>query len=149
MNLRDLDLRAGEVKVLGKGSKERIVLLGRPAVEATELYLRLGRGQLLPKSGRDENALFLNNIGGRLTARSVRRILDKWFAEVSDEMKISPHVIRHTFATHMLENGADLRAIQELLGHASVSTTQIYAHVSRERLRQVYESAHPRAIEEK
>jgi integrase/recombinase XerC len=149
MNVRDMDLGAAEVRVLGKGSKERITLLGRAAVEAVELYLRSGRSQLLPRNGKEENALFLNKSGSRLSVRSVRRILDRHFAEVSDEMKISPHVIRHTFATHMLENGADLRAIQELLGHSSVSTTQIYTHVSGERLRQVYELAHPRAKEDR
>jgi len=149
MNLNNLDLNSGEVRVLGKGSKERIVLLGRAAQEALGEYLNLGRGQLLSSGKNGDDALFLNKDGGRLSVRSVRRRLDKYFAEVSDEMKISPHVIRHTFATHMLENGADLRSIQELLGHASVSTTQIYTHVSRERLKQVYDSAHPRALEEK
>jgi len=150
MDLRDLDLATGEAKVLGKGSKERIVLLGRAAQEALALYLDFGRGHLLSRrsDGASENALFLNKDGRRLTVRSVRRLLDKYFGMVSDEMKISPHVMRHTFATHMLEHGADLRSIQELLGHASISTTQIYAHVSRERLKQVYESAHPRALEE-
>lgn len=150
MDLRDLDLATGEAKVLGKGSKERIVLLGRAAQEALALYLDFGRGRLLSRrsDGASENALFLNKDGCRLTVRSVRRLLDKYFGMVSDEMKISPHVMRHTFATHMLEHGADLRSIQELLGHASISTTQIYAHVSRERLKQVYESAHPRALEE-
>jgi len=150
IDLHDLDLSAGEVKVLGKGSKERIVLLGRAACEALVTYLSFGRGKLLSKrrDGESEDALFLNKDGCRLTTRSVGRLLDKHFGAVSDEMKISPHVIRHTFATHMLEHGADLRAIQELLGHASISTTQIYAHVSRERLKQVYDSAHPRALEE-
>ncbi|HUV03687.1 MAG TPA: tyrosine recombinase XerC [Armatimonadota bacterium] len=150
MDLRDLDLPTGEARVMGKGSKERIVLLGRAAQAALALYLNLGRGRLFSnrRNGEQENALFLNRNGGRLTVRSIRRLLDKYFGMVSDEMKISPHVMRHTFATHMLEHGADLRSIQELLGHASISTTQIYAHVSRERLKQVYESAHPRALEE-
>jgi len=148
MNTQDLDLKAGEIKVLGKGSKERIVLLGRPAIEALSTYLNCARGKLLAQPNIQLEAVFLNKNGGRLTTRSIHRLLDKYFAEVSEETKISPHVLRHTFATHMLENGADLRSIQELLGHASVSTTQIYAHVSRERLRQVYQSAHPRALEE-
>jgi len=150
MDLRDLDLRAGEAKVLGKGSKERIVLFGRAAQEALALYLNFGRGRLLSRrhDGEREDALFLNKDGHRLAVRNIERLLDKYFGMVSDEMKISPHVMRHTFATHMLEHGADLRSIQELLGHASVSTTQIYTHVSRERLKQVYESAHPRALEE-
>ena len=139
------------MKVLGKGSKERIALIGRAAQEAVATYIDFGRGRLCAKreGAEREDALFLNKDGRRLSARSVGRLLDKYFGAVSDEMKISPHVIRHTFATHMLENGADLRSIQELLGHSSVSTTQIYTHVSRERLKQVYESAHPRALEER
>lgn len=151
MNLRDVDLRAGEIRVLGKGSKERIVLLGRAAQEALHAYLEAGRGKLLScrgKEGECEDAVFLSKTGYRISARSVFRLLEKYFARVSDEMKISPHVLRHTFATHMLERGADLRSIQELLGHSSISTTQVYTHVSRERLRQVYESAHPRALSE-
>jgi len=150
MELKDIDLHAGEIRVLGKGSKERITLIGRAAHEALAMYLNRARTKLLAKrkDGADEQAVFLNRDGHRLTARSVHRLLDKHFGAVSDELKISPHVLRHTFATHMLENGADLRSIQELLGHASISTTQIYAHVSRERLKQVYDSAHPRALEE-
>lgn len=151
MDLRDLDVNAGEIRVLGKGSKERIALLGRAAQESLAMYLSSGRGQLLKKrrDGGPENAVFLNRFGHRLTVRSIRRLLDKCFGAVSDEIKISPHVLRHTFATHMLEHGADLRSIQELLGHASISTTQIYTHVSRERLKQVYDAAHPRALEER
>lgn len=143
LDLRDMDLSSGEIKVLGKGSKERITLIGRAAKEALVTWLNFGRGKLL--ADPRESAVFLNRNGGRLTARSINRLVDKYFGMVSDEMKISPHVLRHTFATHMLEHGADLRSIQELLGHASISTTQIYAHVSRERLKQVYELAHPRA----
>jgi integrase/recombinase XerC len=152
MDLQHIDLAAGEARVLGKGSKERIVLLGRAAQEALLSYLDRGRGRLLARRQlrfeKQEDAVFLNHRGYRLTARSVRRLLDKHFLGVSSEMHISPHVIRHTFATHMLDNGADLRSIQELLGHSSISTTQIYTHVSQERLKQVYDSAHPRAIEE-
>ncbi len=151
LDLDDLDLSSSEAKVMGKGSKERITMLGRAAQDALVTYLNQGRGKLLPKGEKamQEKALFLNKDGGRLSARSVNRMLDKYFAHVSDEMKISPHVLRHTFATHMLEHGADLRSIQELLGHSSISTTQIYTHVSKEQLKKVYESAHPRAMEEK
>lgn len=151
MDLRSLDLKASEIKVFGKGSKERIVLIGRAAQEALAAYLNFGRTQLLSaRQDKDqEQALFLNRFGYRLGVRNVRRLLNKHFGAVSDEMKISPHVLRHTFATHMLEHGADLRSIQELLGHVSISTTQVYTHVSRERLKQVYEAAHPRALEEK
>jgi len=148
MNLNDIDMRVGEIKVLGKGSKERIVLLGRAAREALGAYFAGGRTKLISQKNLQENAVFLNKNGGRLTDRSVRRLLDKYFATVSCETKISPHVLRHSFATHMLEHGADLRSIQELLGHSSISTTQIYTHVSRERLKEVYESAHPRALRE-
>lgn len=148
MDLGDLDLKSGEVKVLGKGSKERIVLLGRAALDAIASYYESARSLLLTTDTLTERAVFLNSRGGRLTSRSIRRLVDRYFSEVSSELKISPHVLRHTFATHMLENGADLRSIQELLGHSSVSTTQIYAHVTRERLKKVYDSAHPRALEE-
>ena len=153
MDLKNIDLQAGEIRVFGKGSKERITLIGRAAHEAVGMYLNDARMKLLARRGgrKDdghEQAVFLNRDGYRLTARSVHRLLDKHFGAVSDELKISPHVLRHTFATHMLEHGADLRSIQELLGHASISTTQIYTHVSRERLKQVYDSAHPRALEE-
>jgi len=146
LDITHLDLDAGEVRLFGKGSKERIALFGRAAQEALSTYLNFGRARLLAKrQGEAEEALFLNKDGRRLNVRSVRRLLDKYFGDVSAEMKISPHVLRHTFATHMLENGADLRSIQELLGHVSISTTQIYTHVSRERLKQVYDRAHPRA----
>jgi tyrosine recombinase XerC len=150
LEVGNLDLRSGEARVFGKGSKERIVIVGRAALEALGEYINSGRQALLAqrKTVVREDALFLNKDGYRLTARSVRRLLDKYFAQVTEEMKISPHVLRHTFATHMLEHGADLRSIQELLGHSSISTTQIYTHVSRERLKQVYESAHPRALTE-
>lgn len=147
LDLGNLDLQTGEARVLGKGSKERVVLIGRAAQEALANYLAFGRGKLLAarKDGEKEDAVFLSRSGRRIGVRSVRRLLDKYFGDVSDEMKISPHVLRHTFATHLLERGADLRSIQELLGHSSISTTQIYAHVSRERLKQVYDQAHPRA----
>jgi len=146
MDVKDVDIPGGEIRVLGKRSKERITLIGRPAQEALHAYLTSGREKLLSKNKDAEaSAVFLNKNGGRLTARSIHRILDKYFAEVSEEMKISPHVLRHTFATHMLENGADLRSVQELLGHSSISTTQIYTHVTREHLKQVYDRAHPRA----
>ncbi|MDH7481368.1 MAG: tyrosine recombinase XerC [Armatimonadota bacterium] len=147
INLDDLDLTNGEIRVLGKGSKERITFIGRPAQEALDAYINFGRSKLLAKrkDGVTENALFLNRFGRRLTVRSVHRLLDKYFNDVSEEIKISPHVLRHTFATHMLEHGADVRSIQELLGHSSISTTQIYTHVTRERLKEVYDQAHPRA----
>ncbi len=139
LNVGDVDLEEGMVKVLGKGGKERIVPIGRPAREAVTAYL----------TARNEPPhdapLLLNARGGRLTRRSVARIVDKHILRLAAMKKISPHTLRHTFATHMLEGGADLRAIQELLGHASLSTTQKYTHVSIDRLMEVYDKAHPKA----
>ncbi len=139
LNVGDLDLENGLVRVLGKGGKERIVPLGRHAVDAVKAYLSARRDP--PR----DSPLILNARGGRLTGRSVARIIDKHILGIAAMKKISPHTLRHTFATHMLEGGADLRAIQELLGHASLSTTQKYTHVSIDRLMEVYDKAHPKA----
>jgi integrase/recombinase XerC len=151
VSLKASDLDAGEMefRVMGKGSKERVVLLGRAAREALDDYLNLGRGELAIKAKTHSPALFLNYRGGPLTDRSVRRVIDRYIEEVSESLKVSPHTFRHSFATHLLSNGADLRSVQELLGHSSVATTQIYTHVTRERLKQVYDAAHPRAHEER
>ena len=135
----DLDLAGGMVRVLGKGGKERIVPVGSRALEAVREYLALRGG--LAGSG----PLFLNTRGERINRRSVARIVDAHVLRIAAFKRISPHVLRHTFATHMLEGGADLRAIQELLGHASLSTTQKYTHVSIDRLMEVYDKAHPKA----
>jgi integrase/recombinase XerC len=134
---------ADELRVVGKGRKERVVLMGRPALEALEAYLRSGRPQLARR--RDTGALFLNARGGPLTDRGVRVILDRHMRAAAAGRRISPHVLRHTFATHLLDGGADLRTVQELLGHADLGTTQIYTHVSRDWLKRVYDRAHPRA----
>ncbi len=142
LDLDDVSLNARTARVLGKGSKERIVPFGRSAQEALRLYLRA----ILPVRNKEgSEALFLNLRGGRLSARSVRRILDKAVRDVALERGVHPHVLRHSFATHLLESGMDLRAIQELLGHARLSTTQRYTHVSLERLLEVYDKTHPRA----
>lgn len=143
---RELDFLSGVVKVRGKGKKERLCPLGNPALEALTacreerdaFWLVAGR------SGRPPG-LFLNRHAGRLTGRSIERMMKKYAPIARLNPEISPHILRHSFATHMLDNGADLRSVQELLGHASLSTTQIYTHVSVERLKEVYESAHPRA----
>jgi integrase/recombinase XerC len=135
----DLDLSGGMVRVLGKGGKERIVPVGSRALEAVRDYLR-GRGEL-----GGNGPLFLNTRGERINRRSVARIVDVHVLRIAAFKRISPHVLRHTFATHMLEGGADLRAIQELLGHASLSTTQKYTHVGIDRLMEVYDKAHPKA----
>jgi len=129
------------VKVLGKGSKERIVPIGDQALRAIRSYL----DKRSVDKVKDKHAVFLNKSGTRLTDRSVRRIVDKYIKLCSIEAKISPHSLRHSFATHLLDRGADLRSVQELLGHMNLSTTQIYTHVTMERLKSVYDKAHPRA----
>ncbi|MFZ5900552.1 MAG: tyrosine recombinase XerC [Bacillota bacterium] len=144
LDLGDLDLAAGFIRVLGKGNKERIVPLGSYAVRALKKYLDDGRPLLL-EGGKDETAVFLNYRGGRLTVRGVRKILNKYLDQLARERNISPHTFRHCFATHLLNAGADLRAVQELLGHARLSTTQIYTRVTADRLQEVYRKAHPRS----
>jgi integrase/recombinase XerC len=139
----DLDLRVRMVRVLGKGNKERLLPFGTQAAEALTRWIEAARP--LRMRGGDPSALFLNLRGGRLTDRSVRRALDRRLLEAALLAKMSPHALRHSFATHMLGSGADLRAIQELLGHASLSTTQRYTHVSTEALMKTYDLAHPRA----
>jgi integrase/recombinase XerC len=140
---------ASELRIIGKGSKERVALLGRFAQEAIARYVAEARPRLLayrpPDERRSEGRLFLNARGGPLTDRSARRVVHKHVLRACAQHGIGPHALRHTFATHLLENGADLRAVQELLGHASLATTQIYTHVTRRHLRKVYDQAHPRA----
>jgi len=139
LDIGDLDLSGGMVRVMGKGGKERIVPVGSRAIEAIHAYLVL-RGELA-----GSGPLFLNTRGDRINRRSVARIVDNHVLRIAAFKRISPHILRHTFATHMLEGGADLRAIQELLGHASLSTTQKYTHVGIDRLMEVYDKAHPKA----
>lgn len=146
LSLGDLDLRGRVVHVLGKGRKERLCPLNEAAVEALEAWLSR-RGELLasPQPKQDPDALFLNFRGGRLTPRSIARHLDRYVLEVGLARKTSPHAMRHSFATHLLGSGADIRSIQELLGHASLSTTQRYTEVSWDKLQEIYDKAHPRA----
>ncbi|MBI2906556.1 MAG: tyrosine recombinase XerC [Chloroflexi bacterium] len=138
-----LDLAKGELRVRGKGNKERIVLMGKPAGEALRWYLSRGRGELVGE--RDVPALFVNRFGNRLTQRSVELIIRKYGAQAGLQKKVFPHLLRHTFATHLLEGGADLRVVQELLGHVSLASTQIYTHVTPGHNRRAYLAAHPRA----
>jgi integrase/recombinase XerC len=132
--------------VMGKGGKERMVPFGRPALAALRAWLAVWEGVRGPAADDPESEpVFLNRLGGRLTDRSVRRVLDRYVEAAALAAGVHPHTLRHTFATHLLENGADLRAIQELLGHSSISTTQKYTHLEVQHLLDVYRGAHPRA----
>jgi len=145
VDLDDLDMKRNSVRVLGKGGKERIAPIGGSAAEALKRYMtrRVELGG--PRSGPGEKALFLNKRGGRLSTRSVQRIVRAVVLQSGILKAVSPHTLRHTFATHLLDGGADLRSIQELLGHADLDTTQQYTHVSADRLMEVYDRAHPKA----
>jgi integrase/recombinase XerD len=143
LDLDDIDIREGEVRVVGKGNRERVVPLGGKACEALRHYLQSGRPHLLKKG--QIHALFLNQKGGRLSRSGAWRIIKYHAERVGLGDKLTPHTLRHSFATHLLENGADLRFIQEMLGHSSISTTQVYTHVSLTQLKQTYLKAHPRA----
>lgn len=143
LNLEDVDLKSQTVRVMGKGRKERIVPMGEKACVALSSYLEK-RHTLLGK-GAGEGGFFLNRHGGRLTARSIERLLNKYIRRSGLQKTVTPHVLRHTFATHLLGAGADMRGIQELLGHSSLSTTQKYTHVGLGKLMEAYDEAHPKA----
>jgi integrase/recombinase XerC len=143
LDIINVNLEEREVRVLGKGSKERITLMGKPAVNAIDCYLHEGRPKLTGK--RSTDALFLNRYGSRLSKRSIEQTLSRYATAAGLTKRVFPHMIRHSFATHLLDGGADLRVVQELLGHASLSTTQIYTHVTQTQARKVYLASHPRA----
>ncbi|MFC2035855.1 tyrosine recombinase XerC [Chloroflexota bacterium] len=145
LNLEQVNLDTCEIRVWGKGLKERVVLIGDPAASALSAYLNQGRPEILGK--KRTCALFLNRYGGRLTERSVQSALEAYANIAGIKKRVHPHVLRHTFATHLLDGGADLRVVQELLGHASLSSTQIYTHVSKSQAKKVYLAAHPMAQE--
>lgn len=143
LTVQDIQRQQAVLRIQGKGNKERIVPVGEKAQRAIAAYLDHGRALLIGKEETD--SLFLNHLGGALTARGVEYILDQYVKKGAVRYKVSPHTFRHSFATHLLDNGADLRVIQELLGHESLSTTQIYTDVSRAHIQQIYFKAHPRA----
>ncbi|MCL2559645.1 MAG: tyrosine recombinase XerC [Turicibacter sp.] len=145
LKLTDFDFDSGTLLVHGKGGKTRYVPMGEFAVSAMEAYLNEARVELMKKAKVETDVAFLNYRGTALTDRGVRDVLVRITEQTSENIKLSPHMIRHTFATHLLNNGADLRSVQELLGHANLSSTQIYTHVSKDRLKAVYEKSHPRA----
>jgi len=142
LDVKDVNLQTREIKVLGKGSKERIVLIGRPAAQAIDHYINLARP---PLEHKPIPALFLNRYGGRLSRRSVEKVVSHSSRKAAVRPGVHTHTLRHTFATHLLEGGADLRVVQELLGHSNPATTQIYTHVTQNEARKVYMATHPRA----
>ncbi len=149
LNLDDIDLREGLIKVRGKGNKERIVPIGQKAKDAVKKYLAMRQVLRIKKRLKsDETPLFINNRGSRISDRQVRRIVQKYAKAIGISEKIGPHTLRHTFASHLLMEGADLRVIQELLGHSSLSTTQIYTHIDLKHLMEIYDKSHPLSREE-
>lgn len=147
LDVSNVNLEAKEIRVWGKGSKERMVLMGEPAAAALGRYLRDGRRQLLGNSRTE--ALFLNRYGKRFSARAIQIAIKRYAVEAGLDKRVHPHMLRHSFATHLLDGGADLRVVQELLGHAKLSTTQVYTHITQAQARKVYLAAHPRAKRQK
>jgi integrase/recombinase XerC len=144
LNMDDVDFLGEVIHILGKGKKERISPIGTSALQSIQNYIEFRNKRMQNNSNFDPKVLFANKHGQRLSTRSVRRKMDKYLLEAGLDPSISPHTLRHSFATHMLNNGADLRSVQELLGHQSLSTTQIYTHVTTSQIKEIYENAHPR-----
>ena len=149
LNMDDVDFLGEIVHIRGKGKKERISPIGSSALQVIQHYMEFRNKRAQSSSNFDSKVLFVNKHGGRLSTRSVRRKMDKYLKMAGLDPAISPHTLRHSFATHMLNNGADLRSVQELLGHQSLSTTQVYTHLTTRKLKEVYENAHPRDSEKK
>jgi integrase/recombinase XerC len=143
INLEQINLETNEIRIWGKGSKERVVLIGKPAAQSLTAYLNKGRPELLGE--KKSGALFLNRYGKRILKRRIQRILEKYTNIAGIGKRVHPHMLRHTFATHLLNGGADLRVVQELMGHANLSSTQIYTHVSKSQAKKIYLSSHPLA----
>ncbi len=144
LNKMDINIDNGYIRCRGKGNKERIVPLGKIAVKNTKIYLEKSRSKLV-KNNDSEESFYVNHHGKRLTRQGFWKIIKKYAKQAKIDRKITPHTLRHSFATHLLENGADLRSVQEMLGHADISTTQIYTHITRKKLKGIYEKTHPRA----
>ncbi|MBM3156530.1 MAG: tyrosine recombinase XerC [Chloroflexi bacterium] len=142
LDMSDVDLNSRQLRAWGKGAKERIVLMGIPAAKALQRYVKQGRPQLSGK--KSTSALFLNRFGNRVAERRIQYIIKKYARQAGMDTRVFTHIFRHTFATHMLDGGADLRAVQELLGHVRLATTQVYTHVSQNQIRRTYLAAHPR-----
>jgi len=145
LDMGSVDMETFQIRVWGKGAKERIVLMGQPAAEILQQYMDFGRNKLLGK--KKERALFLNRYGQRIGERRIQHLIKKYAQQAGIGGRVFPHMLRHTFATHMLNGGADLRVVQELLGHANLASTQIYTHVTRSQMRSRYLEAHPRSQE--
>ena len=143
LDLGDIDRQRSTIKVMGKGSKERIVPIGQPALTAVDNWINKGRAELVSQSSG--SALFIGSRGKRIDQRVARSVVYQAMEAIGSDKKLGPHTLRHSAATHLLEGGADLRTVQEILGHSSLATTQIYTHVSQERIKKAYEQAHPRA----
>jgi integrase/recombinase XerD len=143
LNVEDVNTIDGDVRCFGKGNKERIIPIHQQAASVVERYVKDSRSRLVRNKG--EKALFLNRRGERLTRQGFWQILKQYARQAGLTVPVTPHTLRHSFATHMLSGGADLRAVQELLGHANISTTQVYTHLTTEHVRRTYEKAHPRA----
>jgi tyrosine recombinase XerC len=144
LNVDDIDFNQLLVKVFGKGQKERILPLNEPTIKALKDYFKYLRVKLV-RGSPQQKALFVNRYGGRLSANGIRKLLTKYATQLDLQIKLTPHVLRHSFATHLLEGGADLRSVQDLLGHVDLSSTQVYTHLSKARLKYIYKRTHPRA----